>query len=397
LPGTGVLQLVRNPDLQSSASLLAQRGRAKAYPMLITYPKRVIGSLLPTLLLLGLSGCAARVGPRTLAHDRFDYSAAITRSWKEQMLLNMVKLRYMDPPMFLDVQQVVQQYTREGSGSIAAPGWTADSAIAPAAVASGRWAESPTITYVPVSGEKFTKSLLLPVSPVDLFSLVESGWPIDAVFEVGVRAVKGLHAGSRTEMLRRTGDADFYRVLSMLRELQASDSFGIRVEEAKGGAGGIMVFRAHHVDEATAVTAKKVRELLGLNPDALEFRLAFGTVPQDDKEIAMLTRSMIEILGEASAGVEIPASDVEEGRVAKLGSSGGPSELPPRFLIRVHSSTSKPDATEAFAAVPYRNYWFWVDDRDVTSKRGLGFLMILFTLVESGPTAAPPVLSLSKP
>jgi hypothetical protein len=64
-----------------------------------------------------------------------------------------------------------------------------------------------------VSGEKFTKSLLLPELPVDLFSLVESGWPIDAVFEVGVRAVNGLHAGSRTEMLRRTGDADFYRVL----------------------------------------------------------------------------------------------------------------------------------------------------------------------------------------
>jgi hypothetical protein len=147
------------------------------------------------------------------------------------MLLNMVKLRYMDPPMFLDVQQVVQQYTREGSGSIFAPGWTGNSSIAPAASASGRWAESPTITYVPVSGEKFTKSLLLPELPVDLFSLVESGWPIDPVFEVGVRAVNGLHAGSRTEMLRRTGDADFYRVLSMLRELQASDSFGIRVDE----------------------------------------------------------------------------------------------------------------------------------------------------------------------
>ena len=127
----------------------------------------VIGLVFPLLLLLCFCGCAARVGPKSLAHDRFDYSAAITQSWKEQMLLNMVKLRYMDPPMFLDVQQVVQQYTREGSGSVFAPGWTGNSSIAPAASASGRWAESPTITYVPMSGEKFTKSLLLPVSPVD--------------------------------------------------------------------------------------------------------------------------------------------------------------------------------------------------------------------------------------
>src|SRR6266481_5545396 len=255
----------------------------------------VIRLLLPSLLLLELGGCAARVGPKTLVHDRFDYSAAITRSWKEQMLLNMVKLRYMDPPMFLDVQQVVQQYTLEGSGSLFAPGWTGASAIAPAASASGRWAESPTITYIPLSGEKFTKSLLQPVLPVDLFSLVESGWPIDAVFEIGVRAINGLHAGSRTEMLKRTGDPDFYRVLSMLRELQQTNSFGIRVNETPGGAGGLMVFRARPVDGATAATAVTVRELLHLDAHAQEFKLAFGAVAENDKEIAMLTRSMLEI------------------------------------------------------------------------------------------------------
>jgi hypothetical protein len=71
----------------------------------IAQPWRVSGVLLPSLLLLLCSGCAAKVGPRSLAHDRFDHSSAITQSWKEQMLLNMVKLRYMDPPMFLDVQQ----------------------------------------------------------------------------------------------------------------------------------------------------------------------------------------------------------------------------------------------------------------------------------------------------
>ena len=365
-------------------------------PIRIIRTRRVSGLLLSTLL-FGLGGCAARVGPKNLAHDRFDYSAAITRSWKEQMLLNMVKLRYMDPPMFLDVQQVVQQYTLEGSGSVFAPGWAGDTAITPAASASGRWAESPTITYTPVSGEKFTKSLLQPVSPADLFSLVQSGWPIDAVFEIGVRSVNGLHASSRTELGRRAGDPDFYRVLSMLRELQESDSFGIRVEETKAGAGRIMVFRAHHADDAMAATSQKARELLHLSPSAEEFRLVLGAVPQDDKEIAMLTRSMMEILAEASAGVEIPASDVDEGRVSKMGAPGVSQGVGRRFLIRVHSSTSKPQAEEVFTAVRYRNYWFWVDDRDLSSKRGLGFLMILFTLVESGPTATPPVLSISKP
>lgn len=61
------------------------------------------------------------------------------------------------------------------------------------------------------------------------------------------------------------------------------------------------------------------------------------------------------------------------------------------------ASTTKPESNDAFAAVRYRNYWFWVDDRDLASKRGLGFLMVLLTLAESGPAAPPPALTISKP
>jgi hypothetical protein len=47
------------------------------------------------LILAGLSGCAS-IGPPTVARDRFDYISAISDSWKAQMLLNVVKLRYAD-------------------------------------------------------------------------------------------------------------------------------------------------------------------------------------------------------------------------------------------------------------------------------------------------------------
>ena len=353
---------------------------------------------LPTLLLFDLGGCAARIGPRVMAGDRFDYTEAVSRSWKEQMLLNVVKLRYMDPPMFMDVQQVIQQYTLEGTGSIFAPNWPGQArSVNPSATATGRWAESPTITYVPMSGETFTKSLVQPVTPVDLFSLIQSGWPIDAVFDVAVRSINGLNAGSRTAMFRRTGDPDFYRVISMMRQLQDTDSFGIRVDQAKERTQDILVFRAHQVDEPSSTTGRKVRELLHLDPDAQEFRLVSGAVESNNKEIAVLTRSMMEILAEASAGVEVPASDIGEGRAVKVEKLEGASDSVPRFAIRVRSCSSKPEATDAFAAVHYSDHWFWVDDRDVPSKRGLAFLMILFTLIESGNPAAPPALTISKP
>ena len=53
------------------------------------------------LLILGfVNGCAS-IGPSTVARDRFDYTTAISDSWKAQMLLNVVKLRYADAPVFL--------------------------------------------------------------------------------------------------------------------------------------------------------------------------------------------------------------------------------------------------------------------------------------------------------
>jgi hypothetical protein len=71
--------------------------------------------LLPMLVLL--SACAT-IGAGSVNRDRLDYAEALTRSWKEQMLLNIVKLRYADTPVFLEVSSVISSYQLQSQLSL---------------------------------------------------------------------------------------------------------------------------------------------------------------------------------------------------------------------------------------------------------------------------------------
>ncbi len=108
-------------------------------------------SLATTLLFTGCS----HLGPKTVAVDRFDYSTAIADSWKQRTLLNIVKMRYMDLPVFVDVASIVSGYSLQTGVNV---GGTASSKTAIqgdffAAGAQAIYTDRPTITYVPTTGE----------------------------------------------------------------------------------------------------------------------------------------------------------------------------------------------------------------------------------------------------
>jgi len=71
-----------------------------------------------SLSVLLLLGACAGIGPLTVSRDRFDYTAAISDSWKRQMLLDIVMIRYGDAPVFVDVSSVINQYQVMGSLSL---------------------------------------------------------------------------------------------------------------------------------------------------------------------------------------------------------------------------------------------------------------------------------------
>jgi len=131
---------------------------------------------------------------------------------------------------------------------------------------------------------------MTPIPPAALFSLIQANWPASFLFRLCVQAVNGVYNRSAAAIRARVGDPDFYAVVEALQRIQQAGGMGLRVEGVKGES--LVVFQ-RPVDEATEADRQLIRQKLGLNPDAKEFRLAFGAVAQNDREIAVLTRSML--------------------------------------------------------------------------------------------------------
>jgi hypothetical protein len=115
-------------------------------------------------------------------------------------------------------------------------------------------------------------------------------------------------------------------------------------------------------------------------------------VAANDKEIALLTRSVLEILVDLSSYIDVPAANVEQRRTFPSPAPEVVNGAQVPGLIRILSSPQKPD--DAFAAVPYRQDWYWIDDKDFPSKRLFSFVMFLFTLTDTGEKQGAPVITI---
>ena len=340
--------------------------------------------------ILFLVGCAA-IGPKTISRDRFDYSSAISNSWKKQMLLNMVKIRYADIPVFVDVASVINQYALEGEITLGAS-WN-DSVITGDGQnvgGTGRYRDQPTITYAPLMGRRFTESLVTPIPPPAIFFLIQTGIRVDYVFRTCVQTINGIRNRTGRHSMTREADPEFYRLISLLLQLQQSGAVGMRIERTLDETEAtIFTFPEQDISPELISARNSVRRILGLAPDTQEFKVVYGSIARNDKEIAILSRSMLEIIIELASYVEVPEKHINEGRTYEslLDQMDVSKEFGP--LIEVDSDKSKPD--DDFIAVRYKDYWFWIEDKDLRSKRTFAFLWLLFSFTETEKGYAPVV------
>lgn len=347
------------------------------------------------------SGCATGFGPKAVRSERPDYNRQIVRSADAEMLLNLVRLRYNDTPLFLELDTVVAQYGYDVS--LNASGQAG--AGASGTVGTGlTYAEKPTITYAPLTGDKFATRMLTPI-PLDSVMLFEqTGWRDDRLLLVMVQRVNDLfNAPTATGPTpERTPDyASFADFAERLDRLQSAGLSGLNWEmkahesDPPGRDPHFWVRAPADPTSPLAADVAAVRHYLDLAPGRDDFRLTAFPFKRQPDEVGMRCRSLLGVLYFLSQSVQPPAADVEAGLVTVTKDQEGRPFDWSKVTGKIMSIRSQADRPQqAYVAVQHRGSWFYIADDDQSSKSTFSLLNFLFSLQSASGEGKSPILTL---
>jgi hypothetical protein len=348
-------------------------------------------SLLALFFVLpGLAGCTS-IGPATVSRDRLDYAAALADAAKRETLLNIVKLRYADALSLVTVSQLVAGYTLEGRVDLRSDffrnTWNLSDDLAFGV--GGTFSDRPTATYTPIRGDDFARLMLTPIPPSELFAMLATGGPATLTLGLGVQSINGLSNWSPEAGGIAAVDAKFVEVLQLVGDLRSDGSLGFRFEAEDGGRTAYLLLEGPG-DQPLDARAARLLELLELDPGMTDFPIRFGFGTGQADEIRIYTRSLLEILDNLAAQIEVPQGDVAAGRTYPTQTS--PAEPPLLPSLSVQSRPIRP--LDSFVAVEYRGTWYWIDDRNYHAKRVFSVLLLLLNLVDESGSVQLPVITI---
>ena len=351
--------------------------------------------LVMAVLAVGAGGCNV-AGPQAVRTGRVDYNIAVQQTNVEQMLLNLVRLKYRDTPYFMEVASISTSFDfrASASSSLSIPESAGNVYGLGGAVS---FDEKPTITYMPLQGDKFVKQVMSPIDTETMLLLCHSGWSIDRTFRICLQSINGVRnmpsaSGPAPEAAGEY--ADFLKVCKLLRALQ------VRGDLVMGrcklpGSNDLCVEVRIVGDAMESDEVKQLQGLLHLADEANSFPITTEIYGGQSDRLAVVPRSLIACFFYVSQSVEAPVKDEDAGRVTiTRGDNGRRFDWQELLggLIRIQSAAHRPE--NAYAAVKYRSSWFYIDDSDLTAKSTFALLMQLFALQAGEIKSTGPILTL---
>lgn len=347
--------------------------------------------LMAIALATGLSGCV-QVGPRILSDGRPLYNVAVQETESQQLLLNIVRQRYNDPILFLDVTSISAAYTWEATAALLGNsiGAGADSY---GGALGGRVTESPFITYAPNTGKKFVQQMLTPMDLRTVALIVQAGWSIERVLLIMGESINELRNNpAATDAV--TGYARYQEAAKSLRALQKNGDLSLGVGEPVKKKDkpqlSLLVAADASKSEPYLTFCKSINVACDGSP--LVLRHAIGT-SSDGKTMAMSTRSLNSAMYFLAQGVEVPEGDVSSGYASSNVASGPlvKGQTGER-LFHVLSSSDEPE--HAAVKVHYRDSWFYIADSDADSKTTFALVSMLVMLQSGDASKVTPLITL---
>ena len=343
-------------------------------------------------LAVALSGCQSAFGPRALESTHPAYNEAIISSINEQMLRNLVRMRYRDVPFFLEIGSVTASLSLGANAGVdAGVNFGGNESLSPSVGVS--YADKPTISYTPLQGEDLLKSILSPLQLEDVLVLTQSGWNISRVFGLCFERINNLYnapnASGPTPATAPDYEA-FNRLMDALRILQKNQL----MEMGSSGEDGIVIKLARH-DGRYKDEIDRVYQLLELDRSRDEFSLATDFLTMNDAQWTVRTRSISGVLYYLSHNVEAPPQHRDVLVTDTRLRSGGTfhwSDTPAGRLFRIHTSAEQPE--NAYIATRYRGHWFYLQDTDLETKSTFTLLRQLFDLQAGQKQSSGPALTL---
>ena len=378
-----------------------------------------------------------------MENNHVAFNEAVADSMDRQMLLNVVRLSKNSSTQWLMVSSinVNTSVSANGSAGITTPGPST-----PGVDTSGNFGGSfnytPNITYIPRQGEELANELMSPVPVDSIEKMVSAGWPISWVIFLACERIQSISSFDVT-MGTTMGldDAKFGRMLELMDILQhdqrislsltpqvvtwnehpvpesevtldrliQSDKDKLFYRKRTDGGGydlvsiaSVPVFTVYPGTEKTP-EGKELCQMLEL-PGAGDYRLvSVENAPIEGKRISIRTRSLAALLRLMSYGV-----DAEPDAPAPLPDVDTPTELwkhmqqvdfskydasnDVRAVFRVHRSTSMPE--ESTVEVACFGDYYWIDEKDLTSKATFALVTDLYNLQVKSEGSAAPVLTI---
>ena len=385
------------------------------------------------------------MGPKILKTSTASYNISASQSNNEQMLINLVRLRYLESPYFIQLSSISTSYNFgiKGVAQASIP----DGRVKKMGLISqymgsigGEYNEYPTFTYVPLQGKEYVEYLVKDIGLERFVMLKHTNWNLNLMMQLMVKNFGNLR---NNPMIKNNSFEKFITLSKMLSKLSMrGDVSIIKTADSPEGTllyadintGKVTASRIMEADKGgyyfkktknpekmelrkssrTAYWTLQIRFNNAREADTLEAILdakagriktkdgrivcSYGLMSRNDLSdgnsggsipmIHIRFRSLIDMMYQLAVNVQPPAEDLERGSAPRL-----PDNLKINYA-RLNVLNSKSYPQNAYVAVKYRNTWFYIDDRDALSKELFGFLTVLFSLQSNTQKNMEPIITI---